>query len=121
LGVRYDCRKRGREDEADYDRQRHRPEQVRIGQQKRWYRHEGVARLKAGIRKIGQVTVPKNTAAFGIGVLLVLVFSNYVYLVSLSNFFTFFPIEKGPRLDSASAAAPLRIPTLQRSIGRPPK
>jgi FSR family fosmidomycin resistance protein-like MFS transporter len=59
-----------------------------------WYRREGVARLKTSVRKIGQLTVPKNTAAFGIGVLLVLVFSKYVYLVSLSNFLTFYLIEK---------------------------
>jgi MFS transporter, FSR family, fosmidomycin resistance protein len=59
-----------------------------------WYRHEGVARLKTSVRKIGQLTVPKNTAAFGIAILLVVVFSKYVYLVSLSNFFTFYLIEK---------------------------
>jgi FSR family fosmidomycin resistance protein-like MFS transporter len=59
-----------------------------------WYRREGVARLKTGSKKIGQLTVPKGTAAFGIGVLLVLVFSKYIYLVSLSNFLTFYLIEK---------------------------
>lgn len=59
-----------------------------------WYRREGVARLETSGRRIGQLTVPKNTAAFGIGVLLLLVFSKYVYLVSLSNFLTFYLIEK---------------------------
>jgi MFS transporter, FSR family, fosmidomycin resistance protein len=59
-----------------------------------WYRREGIARLKTGAKKIGQLTVPKGAAAFGIGVLLVLVFSKYIYLVSLSNFLTFYLIEK---------------------------
>jgi len=59
-----------------------------------WYRHEGVARLKSASKKIGESTLPKGAAAFGVGILLVLVFSKYVYLVSLSNFLTFYLIQK---------------------------
>ncbi len=58
-----------------------------------WYRHEGLARLKAATRRIGQIAVPRSTVTFGISVLLVLVFSKYIYLVSLTNFLTFYMIQ----------------------------
>src|SRR5580658_9867199 len=60
-----------------------------------WYRREGVARLKTANlqKKIGQITVPRGAAAFGICILLLLIFSKYIYLVSLSNFLTFYLID----------------------------
>ncbi len=59
-----------------------------------WYRHEGVARLKSASKKIGESRLPKGAASFAVGILLALVFSKYVYLVSLSNFLTFYLIQK---------------------------
>lgn len=58
-----------------------------------WYRHEGLARLKSGAKQLGQIALPKRTVTFGITVLLVLVFSKYIYLVSLTNFLTFYMIQ----------------------------
>jgi FSR family fosmidomycin resistance protein-like MFS transporter len=58
----------------------------------RWYQREGLSRLTKTAKKLGASTLPKGTAGFGIAILLVLVFSKYVYLVSLSNFLTFYLI-----------------------------
>jgi len=60
-----------------------------------WYRHEGLARLRAaaGRRKHG-VELPKGVARRGIAILLALIFSKYVYLASLTSYFTFYLIRK---------------------------
>jgi FSR family fosmidomycin resistance protein-like MFS transporter len=59
-----------------------------------WYKNVGLNNLKAAARRVGEIAVPRGAAAFGIGLLLVLIFSKYVYLVSLSNYLTFYLIEK---------------------------
>ena len=60
-----------------------------------WYRHHGLARLKAMSAKRGaQVELPKGAAARGIAILLVMIFSKYVYLASLTSYFTFYLIER---------------------------
>jgi FSR family fosmidomycin resistance protein-like MFS transporter len=60
-----------------------------------WYRHHGLARLtqaKAG-QKAG-ITLPRGKVLGGIAVLLALIFSKYVYLASLSSYFTFYLIHR---------------------------
>ena len=59
-----------------------------------WYKNHGLARMRAGARNVGDFVVPRNIANMGIAILLVLIFSKYVYLVSLSNFLTFYLISK---------------------------
>jgi FSR family fosmidomycin resistance protein-like MFS transporter len=59
-----------------------------------WYKQYGLARLKSATRRAGEIVVPRGTAAAGIGILLVLIFSKYIYLVSISNYLTFYLIAK---------------------------
>ncbi|WP_206240868.1 MFS transporter [Novosphingobium terrae] len=58
-----------------------------------WYRHHGLARLKIG-RGAGHVELPRGDAARGISILLALIFSKYVYLASLTSYFTFYLIHR---------------------------
>ncbi|MDG2531537.1 MFS transporter [Caulobacter endophyticus] len=58
-----------------------------------WARHHGAARLAAGGRKIA-IDLPKGAAGKGIAILLVLIFSKYVYMASLTSYFTFYLIER---------------------------
>jgi FSR family fosmidomycin resistance protein-like MFS transporter len=61
----------------------------------RWYQHEGLARLKAATRRLtlgGEI--PRAKVVTGITILLVLVFSKYFYLVSLTNYLTFYLIDR---------------------------
>jgi FSR family fosmidomycin resistance protein-like MFS transporter len=60
-----------------------------------WYKHHGLPRLAAA--KNAQSTgerVPRREAAIGITVLLVLVFSKYIYLASLTSYYTFYLIQR---------------------------
>jgi len=60
-----------------------------------WYKHHGVARLIASAsRKAASPALPAGSVRRGIGVLLVLVFSKYVYLASLTSYFTFYLIHR---------------------------
>jgi FSR family fosmidomycin resistance protein-like MFS transporter len=60
-----------------------------------WYRHEGIARLKAAARRrTATIAVPRAKVVTGIGILLVLIFSKYFYLVSITNYLTFYLIER---------------------------
>jgi FSR family fosmidomycin resistance protein-like MFS transporter len=60
-----------------------------------WYKNHGLARLTAGgARKTGMVPLPRRTALGGVAVLLGLIFSKYVYLASLTSYFTFYLIER---------------------------
>jgi FSR family fosmidomycin resistance protein-like MFS transporter len=60
-----------------------------------WYRTHGLARLTAGGgRTAGVVAVPRRAALGGVAVLLALIFSKYVYLASLTNYFTFYLIHR---------------------------
>src|SRR6202008_648247 len=60
-----------------------------------WYRHRGLARLQAGAkRKVGQPPLPRGAARNGILILLGLIFSKYVYLASLTSYFTFYLIHR---------------------------
>jgi FSR family fosmidomycin resistance protein-like MFS transporter len=60
-----------------------------------WYKHHGVARLTSGgAHKAHHVPLPPGSVKRGMGVLLALVFSKYVYLASLTSYFTFYLIHR---------------------------
>jgi FSR family fosmidomycin resistance protein-like MFS transporter len=60
-----------------------------------WYRRHGLARLSGGAKRTaGQIPVPRGKAMGGIAVLLALIFSKYVYLASLTSYFTFYLIHR---------------------------
>jgi MFS transporter, FSR family, fosmidomycin resistance protein len=60
-----------------------------------WYRREGLARLTAATKRHQlDVAFPRSQVSWGIVILLVLVFSKYFYQVSLTNYLTFYLIEK---------------------------
>jgi FSR family fosmidomycin resistance protein-like MFS transporter len=56
-----------------------------------WYKHHGLARLRVGAsRRPALAPLPPGRVRRGMSVLLVLVFSKYVYLASLTSYFTFY-------------------------------
>jgi FSR family fosmidomycin resistance protein-like MFS transporter len=59
-----------------------------------WYKHHGLARLRAGAKARPAVALPGGVARRGILVLLALIFSKYVYLASLTSYFTFYLIHR---------------------------
>lgn len=60
-----------------------------------WYRHHGLARLSRGRTGKGALPpLPRGKALGGIAILLTLIFSKYVYLASLTSYFTFYLIER---------------------------
>jgi FSR family fosmidomycin resistance protein-like MFS transporter len=60
-----------------------------------WYRHHGLERLKAAAKRpAGHVDLPRGKTLGAILVLLALIFSKYVYLASLTSYFTFYLIQK---------------------------
>ena len=60
----------------------------------RWYKHHGLARLhRGGSHKTARARLPRARVMRGIGVLLALIFSKYVYLTSLTSYYTFYLIE----------------------------
>ena len=61
----------------------------------RWYRHEGLARLTAATRHLTRDgAIPRAKVVTGITILLVLIFSKYFYQVSLTNYLTFYLIDR---------------------------
>jgi FSR family fosmidomycin resistance protein-like MFS transporter len=59
-----------------------------------WYRHHGLTRLKAARKAAAAVQLPRGHAARGIAILLSLIFSKYVYLASITSYFTFYLIHR---------------------------
>ena len=59
-----------------------------------WYRHHGLTRLKAGRHAAAALELPKGHAARGIAILVSLIFSKYVYLASITSYFTFYLIHR---------------------------
>ena len=59
-----------------------------------WYRTHGLARLKAAAKGPQPVAPPSRQVVTGISILLALIFSKYVYLASLTNYLTFYMMEK---------------------------
>jgi FSR family fosmidomycin resistance protein-like MFS transporter len=61
----------------------------------RWYKHHGLARLKAGAKTRGDhVVLPKGQAAGGLAILMALIFSKFVYMASITSYFTFYLIHQ---------------------------
>ncbi|QNA83006.1 MFS transporter [Sphingomonas sp. So64.6b] len=60
-----------------------------------WYRHHGLARLSRGAaRQQAIMTLPRGKMLGGSAILLALIFSKYVYLASLTSYFTFYLIHR---------------------------
>jgi MFS transporter, FSR family, fosmidomycin resistance protein len=60
-----------------------------------WYKHHGLERLSRGAAHKGSHTqLPSGSVTRGMSVLLALVFSKYVYLASLTSYFTFYLIHR---------------------------
>ena len=58
-----------------------------------WYKHHGLARLRAGHKAVS-APLPRGAALRGIVILLALIFSKYVYLASITSYFTFYLIHR---------------------------
>ena len=58
-----------------------------------WYRHHGLVRLKASSHTAA-APLPRGPAMRGIAILLALIFSKYVYLASITSYFTFYLIHR---------------------------
>jgi FSR family fosmidomycin resistance protein-like MFS transporter len=59
-----------------------------------WYRNHGLTRLSGLTRQIREAAIPAGKARMGIAILLALIFSKYVYLASLTSYFTFYLIHR---------------------------
>ena len=59
-----------------------------------WYRHHGLTRLHAGSTPSATSVLADGQAVRGILILLALIFSKYVYLASLTSYFTFYLIHR---------------------------
>jgi len=59
-----------------------------------WYKHHGLARLRSSAHKVGDFALPQGKALHAILVLLALIFSKYVYVASIGNYFTFYLIQR---------------------------
>ena len=59
-----------------------------------WYRDHGLARLKANRAGLESIRLPPGAARRGVTILLVLIFSKYIYLTSLTSYFTFYLIQR---------------------------
>jgi FSR family fosmidomycin resistance protein-like MFS transporter len=61
----------------------------------RWYKNHGLSQLKKAAGHAAALpTLPRGKVAVAISVLLVLIFSKYVYLASLTSYYTFYLIER---------------------------
>jgi FSR family fosmidomycin resistance protein-like MFS transporter len=59
-----------------------------------WYKHHGLARLAAHHGAAAQFALPRGAAARGLLILLALIFSKFVYLASITSYFTFYLIQE---------------------------
>lgn len=62
----------------------------------RWYRNYLCEQSSAAKKKSGHATLPlsKGKTAFAIGIIVVLIFSKYIYMACMSSYFTFYLIDK---------------------------
>ncbi len=62
----------------------------------RWYRNYLSEQSSAAKKKSGHATLPlsKGKTAFAIGIIVVLIFSKYIYMACMSSYFTFYLIDK---------------------------
>jgi FSR family fosmidomycin resistance protein-like MFS transporter len=67
-----------------------------------WYKNHGLNRLRAGRKTASAASLPRGTAMRGVVILLALIFSKYVYLASITSYFTFYLIHRfGVSVDNA--------------------
>jgi FSR family fosmidomycin resistance protein-like MFS transporter len=59
-----------------------------------WYRDHGLARAKHAIARAAQSTLSPAKVRVSLAILVILIFSKFVYLASLSSYFTFYLIHK---------------------------
>jgi FSR family fosmidomycin resistance protein-like MFS transporter len=60
-----------------------------------WYKHHGLPRLRrAHAPRKEQSPIPRATVVRGMTILLLLIFSKYAYMASLTNYYTFYLIER---------------------------
>ncbi len=59
-----------------------------------WYRNNGLNRIKKHKKESEARSLPKRTVIFSLGVLIMLIFSKYFYMASMSSYFTFYLINK---------------------------
>ncbi len=60
----------------------------------RWYKHQGLTRLSVRATAAVQAALPAPVVRRGMAILLALVFSKFIYLASLTNYFTFYLIHR---------------------------
>ena len=60
----------------------------------RWYASRIVGRGRAARRVVAQHGLPPRRVAFSVGILLVLMFSKYVYVASFNSYYTFYLIDR---------------------------
>lgn len=60
----------------------------------RWYKSHGMSRMKAYRRRGSAVTLPRRTVIWAITILIALVFSKFIYMASLSSYYTFYLIHR---------------------------
>jgi FSR family fosmidomycin resistance protein-like MFS transporter len=58
-----------------------------------WYKNHGLARIKAAHKALAHEPLPRAKVLMTIFILALLIFSKYFYLVSISNYFTFYLIQ----------------------------
>ena len=58
-----------------------------------WYRNHGLARMRAAHKALNHDPLPRAQVLLTIFILALLIFSKYFYLVSISNYFTFYLIQ----------------------------
>jgi MFS transporter, FSR family, fosmidomycin resistance protein len=59
-----------------------------------WYKHQHLNRSKSGVKTAAVSPLSPRTVAWSVGILVVLVFSKYFYVASISSYYSFFLIEK---------------------------
>ena len=57
-----------------------------------WYKHHGLARIRHANKQIVATNLPRGKVVASIAILLLLIFSKYFYLASISSYFTFYLI-----------------------------
>ncbi|WP_028978514.1 MFS transporter [Sporocytophaga myxococcoides] len=59
-----------------------------------WYKNNGLIRIKKQKNESEARSLPKWTVIFSLGILIMLIFSKYFYMASMSSYFTFYLINK---------------------------
>jgi FSR family fosmidomycin resistance protein-like MFS transporter len=59
-----------------------------------WYKHHGLARIRHANKQLVASRLPRGKVAASIAILLLLIFSKYFYLASITSYFTFYLIHR---------------------------